>query len=132
MTNTLVFLHVTWYGDVVGPFVWALPSKVSALWFPANQRTAATAWSTMAQNIGTVLGGIAGVIVVDIHQLQRFVYISSVVGVSLMILALFDHLWPAQPLLPPSISTALQGGPSPMLGISLVTVAHPLHTLTCQ
>lgn len=96
------------FNALAGPFMWALPSKLSALWFPASQRTTATAWSTMAQNIGTVLGGIAGIVVSNRYELRRFVYLSSILGITLMILALFDHLWPAEPALPPSLSTAFQ------------------------
>jgi FLVCR family MFS transporter len=106
------FCHVSahdgyrWRTQTIGPLATAAPSLLSATWFEPSVRTTATAVSTMAENLGAVIGFMAGLYVHSEADFDAFVRVEAIIAVIILTLAVSDHMFPAVPPLPPSASSA--------------------------
>lgn len=94
----VAFLHM---GQIVnaavGPLVMASPSKLSAVWFPDNERTTATAIGAMANNFGSAVGFLLGPWLADASHLL-FVEL----GFAAFLFVLTFAYFPDHPVHPPS------------------------------
>jgi len=87
---------------IVGLPAMNIPSKVSAVWFPANQRSFATAIVTNAQGIGTGLGYILVAFITEQYGIRTMLYVQAELALFVAIVATIYY--PANPPTPPSPS----------------------------
>jgi len=91
---------------LAGPIVMAAPPKLSARWFPANERTIATAISVCANNVGSGIGYVLPPYLVQAYGFRNFLLIEAAVGALLFIVALI--YFPESPPTPPSLTEKLE------------------------
>ena len=87
---------------VVGLPIMILPSKVSAIWFPANQRSFATAFTTNAQGFGSGFGFLFITFLTEQYGIRTMLYIQAELALFIAILATI--YFPPGPPTPPSPS----------------------------
>ena len=104
----LFFIHTGQILNAVsGPLVMSTPTVLSQLWFPANQRTTATASAVLANNLGSALGFLITPLLVRQNHpgdIPRLIYTHAVIG--LVALALVLLHFPNSPPTPPSAAAA--------------------------
>ena len=83
------------------PFM-VMPSKVSAVWFPVNQRSFATAFTTNAQGFGTGVGFVLITFLTEQYGIRTMLYIQAEIALFVAILA--SIYFPPNPPTPPSPS----------------------------
>ena len=84
----------------VGPHVMIMPPRLSSVWFPPNQRTFATAVTTMAQSVGIALGFITVPYLTLTYSIHTMLYVQAEMG---LFVALFATIYfPPRPPSPPS------------------------------
>lgn len=103
-----------------GPVAMAVPPALSAIWFPANQRTVATAIGTVSNNLGMSLSFIIGPLLVsspsngtasnttvqDVReQILHLMYIEG--GCCVALFLFFIVYFPSAPKLPPSLTASI-------------------------
>ena len=106
-------LHVGQILNAIGgAFLFSTPSRLSALWFPGEQRTLATAIGSQANSLGSCLGFLVGPLVVQVAaQLPVLLYAEAAVALAVLLCALIH--FPREPPSPPSASAAaLEAQPS--------------------
>ena len=79
-----------------------MPSKVSAVWFPANQRSFATAYMVNSQGTGAGLGYVLISFLTEQYGLRTMLYVQAEVALFVAILA--SIYFPPAPPTPPSPS----------------------------
>lgn len=87
---------------IVGLPIMIMPSKVSAVWFPASQRSLATAFMANAQGFGTGIGFLMITFLTEQYDIRTMLYVQAEVAIFIAILATI--YFPQGPLTPPSPS----------------------------
>ncbi len=87
---------------IVGLPIMIMPSQVSAVWFPVNQRSFATAFTTNAQGFGAGIGFILIAFLTEQYGIKTMLYIQAEFAVFVAILATI--YFPPEPPTPPSPS----------------------------
>jgi len=90
---------------LAGPIVMSAPPKISARWFPANERTMATAIGCCANNIGSGVGFVVPPYLAQAYGFRNFLLIEASIGALLFLLTLC--YFPESPPTPPSITAQL-------------------------
>lgn len=91
---------------IVGLPVMMMPSKVSAVWFPVNQRSFATAITANAQGLGAGIGFVLITFLTEQYGIRTMLYVQAEVAFFVAILATI--YFPSSPPTPPSLS-AMKG-----------------------
>jgi hypothetical protein len=104
----LFFIHTGQIlNGVCGPLVMSTPTLLSQSWFPANERTTATASAVLANNFGSALGFLITPLLVRQNHpgdIPALLYTHAVIG--LLGLALVMSYFPNAPPSPPSAAAA--------------------------
>ena len=79
-----------------------IPSKVSAMWFPSNQRSFATAIMSGSQGLGAAIGFLMIAFLAEQCGLRTLLYVQAELGLFAAILACIYY--PPAPPTPPSPS----------------------------
>ena len=87
---------------IVGLPIMIMPSKVSAVWFPVNQRSFATAITTNAQGFGAGLGYVFITYLAEKYDIRTMLYVQAEVALFIAILATI--YFPPRPPTAPSPS----------------------------
>lgn len=87
---------------LVGLPVMLMPSKISAVWFPANQRNFATAITTNAEGFGSGLGFILISFLTQRYGIRTMLYVQAEIALFVAILATI--YFPSGPPTPPSFT----------------------------
>ena len=87
---------------IVGPHVMIMPPRLSSVWFPPEQRTFATAVTTMAQSVGVALGFIIVPHLTRQYDIHTMLYVQAELGLFVALLATI--YFPSHPPTPPSHS----------------------------
>ena len=78
---------------IAGPVVMAAPTSLSTSFFPANERTTATAVAWLAQPVGLSLGFVLGPAIVDMTNVEAglptLLWVEAGLGIALSLLVLF-------------------------------------------
>ncbi len=87
---------------LVGLPIMIIPSKVSSVWFPVNQRSFATAITTNAQGFGSGFGFLMITYLTEQFGIRTMLYVQAEIALFVAILATI--YFPAEPPTPPSHS----------------------------
>jgi len=97
----------------VGPIVMALPPKISAVWFPVDERTTATAITGFSNSVGSVIGFAYGFFVHTSEHIIILTYIQTLCCLILCIVVII--YFPERPPSFPSESSSLEKPPTSIL-----------------
>ena len=87
-----------------GPIIMSCPPQVSATWFPANERTTATAVAFGSQVFGIAFGWLGEPFLVKVaSDIPKLIWLEAAMGV---LLALTSLCCPREPVIAPTISAA--------------------------
>jgi len=102
---TLAFLHIGQIlNAITGPISMGLPSRLSAIWFPDEQRVTATAIASIASSFGMICFIIGPAIANVSENIPRLLYVE--IGTSLVPVLCALIYFPEQPEDPPSATAA--------------------------
>lgn len=87
---------------LVGLPIMIMPSKVSAVWFPVNQRSFATAFTANAQGFGSGIGFLLITFLTEQYGIRTMLYVQAEFALFIAILATI--YFPPSPPTPPSPS----------------------------
>eukprot|EP01113_Clastostelium_recurvatum_P043400 TRINITY_DN7172_c0_g1_i3.p1 TRINITY_DN7172_c0_g1~~TRINITY_DN7172_c0_g1_i3.p1 ORF type:complete len:490 (-),score=73.27 TRINITY_DN7172_c0_g1_i3:45-1472(-) len=87
-----------------GPIVMSVPPLVSAAWFPAEERTLATALGSVVSALGCGLAFLVGLGVTNVHQLHIMLYAEG--GFCVLVFIMSCIYFPSAPPTPPTLSAA--------------------------
>ena len=90
----------------VGPTVMSSPPQLSSVWFPPNQRTFATALTTMSQSFGIALGFIIIPYLTRQYDIHTMLYVQAEMALFVALLA--SIYFPPHPPTPPSLSAGTE------------------------
>jgi len=88
--------------SVPGPIVMAGPPKISARWFPPDERTLATAVISSANNLGAGVGFVIPSYLVQAFGYENFLLIEAAAAAFIFVLTVI--YFPESPPTPPSVS----------------------------
>jgi len=101
-----IVIFAQFLNAATGPIVMSAPPALSAAWFGINERTFATAISSLSNQIGTSLGFLFGLFIRTTSQLTYLLYVEAFV--SMLLLVAFIVHFPNTPPTPPSATAAVK------------------------
>ncbi|EFA79002.1 hypothetical protein PPL_08470 [Heterostelium album PN500] len=93
------------FNAIAGPFMMTVPTKISNVWFPPEERTFSTAISTVSNFSGSAIGFLLALFATTDTHLKYLLYAEAVSGALIFIAILIYY--PEKPPTPPS-ATALE------------------------